>query len=138
MYLDPDEEYQRRLAADIARERAGVRAVKRFAKRHADELAMLWRWSDGCGGAVLQMIAEVAGLPEPYSTRSTVAYQRPKVSHKVRWRVFKRDGHKCCNCGADEDLTVDHITPRSKGGDDSEDNLQTLCRSCNSKKGNRQ
>ncbi len=34
-------------------------------------------------------------------------------------------------------LTVDHIVPQSKGGGDELENLQLLCHSCNSTKGNR-
>ena len=34
-------------------------------------------------------------------------------------------------------LTLDHIRPRSRGGQDTDDNLQLLCGACNSKKGNR-
>lgn len=53
--------------------------------------------------------------------------------------IFARDGYRCKRCGADWtcDLTLDHIVPRSKGGTDDADNLQTLCQRCNSKKGTR-
>ena len=52
--------------------------------------------------------------------------------------VFGRDDYKCKNCGAGSysDLTVDHIYPRSRGGSNDPSNLQTLCRGCNSDKGN--
>lgn len=54
-----------------------------------------------------------------------------------RRRIYDRDGHKCVVCGSIDHLTIDHITPVSKGGDSSDDNLRTLCKSCNSSKGNR-
>ena len=43
----------------------------------------------------------------------------------------------CVQCGRTSDLTVDHIRPRSRGGTNDRSNLQVLCRSCNSSKGNR-
>lgn len=49
--------------------------------------------------------------------------------------IFKRDGYKCRRCGSPEQLSVDHIIPKSKGGTDDQHNLQTLCHSCNSRKG---
>jgi 5-methylcytosine-specific restriction endonuclease McrA len=44
-------------------------------------------------------------------------------------------GHKCPSCGKSKPLTKDHIVPIAKGGTDSIDNIQPLCRSCNSIKG---
>lgn len=51
--------------------------------------------------------------------------------------VFERDGCACVQCGATQDLTLDHIRPWSIGGTDTAENLQILCRSCNSSKGDR-
>ena len=50
--------------------------------------------------------------------------------------IFKRDNHKCVYCHSSKELTVDHIIPRSKGGQDSWTNLVTACANCNSKKSN--
>jgi hypothetical protein len=61
----------------------------------------------------------------------------PRYGAGQRERIYKRDGHRCVRCGATEDLTLDHIHPRSLAGNDSDDNLRTLCRSCNSSKGAR-
>jgi 5-methylcytosine-specific restriction endonuclease McrA len=63
--------------------------------------------------------------------------KRDPIPAKVRFFVFERDGYRCVFCGAVEDLTIDHIYPRILGGAHTEDNLQTLCRSCNSRKGAR-
>jgi 5-methylcytosine-specific restriction endonuclease McrA len=43
----------------------------------------------------------------------------------------------CYNCGTKEDLSIDHIIPLSRGGRHSIGNLQTLCRPCNSSKGDK-
>lgn len=60
---------------------------------------------------------------------------RPPISHNLRRRVFERDAYRCLNCGDWRDLCADHIVPLSGGGPTTFDNLQTLCRSCNSRKG---
>lgn len=58
---------------------------------------------------------------------------------RYKWKkrvaeVMERDGHKCRMCGRSEGLAdVHHIIKRSQGGDDSADNLMTLCRSCHNK-----
>ena len=55
---------------------------------------------------------------------------------KLRQSIIQRD--KCCQrCGTEERLSVDHIVPRTLGGDDNPSNLQVLCSSCNSSKGGR-
>lgn len=45
--------------------------------------------------------------------------------------------HRCVACGARRPLTVDHVIPLSKGGANTIQNLQPLCRACNSGKCNR-
>jgi 5-methylcytosine-specific restriction endonuclease McrA len=42
--------------------------------------------------------------------------------------------NRCLACGSDEDITLDHIVPVSLGGKTDRDNVQPLCRSCNSSK----
>jgi 5-methylcytosine-specific restriction endonuclease McrA len=54
-----------------------------------------------------------------------------------RYNIYKRDGHKCVYCGSKKDLTLDHVTPKSKGGKNTWKNLVTCCGSCNVKKGDR-
>ena len=41
----------------------------------------------------------------------------------------------CCYCGSREHLSVDHLIPTKRGGENSGDNLVWACRSCNSSKG---
>jgi 5-methylcytosine-specific restriction endonuclease McrA len=53
----------------------------------------------------------------------------------TRQNIFKRDGLRCVYCNATEDLTLDHVQPKSRGGRTSWDNLVTACRRCNAKKG---
>lgn len=59
------------------------------------------------------------------------------IPEGLRWEVFERDGHKCKHCGSGRWLRADHIVPECRGGPTTLDNLQTLCRSCNSRKGAR-
>ena len=49
--------------------------------------------------------------------------------------VCDRADNRCLRCGSDEPLTVDHVTPLSRGGSNTAENLQALCRRCNSIKG---
>lgn len=57
------------------------------------------------------------------------------IPRDVQMEVFYRDGGKCVMCGADKYLEFDHIIPFSKGGANTVDNIQILCRACNQKKG---
>ncbi|WP_396217007.1 HNH endonuclease [Gemmatimonas sp.] len=52
--------------------------------------------------------------------------------------IFARDGNRCVYCGLvhePDDLSVDHVQPRMRGGDGSPGNLVTACRGCNTRKG---
>lgn len=53
----------------------------------------------------------------------------------IRSLVFSHFGYKCNMCGKSSSLTIDHITPVVSGGLDILENLQPLCKSCNSSKG---
>lgn len=54
-----------------------------------------------------------------------------------RAMIYKRDGHKCQYCGSTRGLTIDHVVPRSRGGDDSWNNLVVACSKCNTFKANK-
>jgi 5-methylcytosine-specific restriction endonuclease McrA len=54
-----------------------------------------------------------------------------------RFNIFRRDGHKCVYCGTNKNLTIDHVLPKSRGGDNSWKNLVTCCGICNLKKDDR-
>jgi 5-methylcytosine-specific restriction endonuclease McrA len=56
----------------------------------------------------------------------------------TRRNLFHRDGHRCQYCGASaQQLSVDHVVPRSRGGLDTWENVTTACLPCNVRKGNR-
>ncbi|MBO6262707.1 MAG: HNH endonuclease [Clostridia bacterium] len=65
--------------------------------------------------------------------------ERGRVSNKMRFSIYKRDGYRCRLCGtrgsAYNELEIDHIKPIAKGGKSTYDNLQTLCKRCNVEKG---
>ena len=49
---------------------------------------------------------------------------------QLRKQVLRRDGWQCQCCGSRSNLEVHHKEFRSQGGDDSEENLITLCVAC--------
>lgn len=57
------------------------------------------------------------------------------ISQGKRKACYRRDGHRCVKCGSPDNLTCDHIIPRSLGGKNHLRNLQTMCKSCNEMKG---
>lgn len=62
-----------------------------------------------------------------------IPYKRVNLS---RQNVFKRDRLRCVYCNSKDNLTLDHVVPKSMGGGDAWDNLVTACQRCNSRKGN--
>ena len=88
---------------------------------------------------------------EPLRT-STNTYVRPhvirlvtyvRVPRSVKRRIsrralFARDGWRCVYCGdGTARLTLDHVVPRSRGGDSVWENVVTACGPCNLRKGDR-
>ena len=54
-----------------------------------------------------------------------------------RLRILERDHFRCVYCDTvypDEELTLDHVQPRVRGGDHSDGNLVTCCKACNTLK----
>lgn len=66
-----------------------------------------------------------------------LALARQKGRHSEKQWVAMVEYHKwrCVKCGADENIVKDHIIPIYQGGSDGIENIQPLCRSCNSAKG---
>ncbi len=72
-----------------------------------------------------------------------IKHKTPReINLRLRFLVLSRDNFKCCICGASPaknpeiTLEVDHIFPWDKGGETTEENLQTLCFDCNRGKSN--
>src|SRR6187397_360585 len=66
--------------------------------------------------------------------------RRQEASGMKRMRIYMRDKFRCQYCGekkAASELTLDHILPRSRGGDNSPVNIVTACVPCNNRKGSR-
>lgn len=70
-------------------------------------------------------------------------YVRPYFSFKIRLsrqNIFLRDNYQCqycCKKFAEKKLTIDHVTPLSRGGLHTWDNVVAACSACNNKKGNK-
>jgi 5-methylcytosine-specific restriction endonuclease McrA len=66
-----------------------------------------------------------------------IPYAKISQNKPSRTMIYKRDGHKCQYCGSTRDLTIDHIIPRSRGGEDTWENLVVACMPCNTRKGDK-
>lgn len=60
-----------------------------------------------------------------------------KKLNPTRENIFRRDGMKCLYCESVKNLTLDHVLPRSRGGQNTWENLATCCAKCNNKKDNK-
>jgi 5-methylcytosine-specific restriction endonuclease McrA len=66
--------------------------------------------------------------------------RRREASGMKRLRIYMRDQWRCQYCGERKqavELTLDHIFPRSRGGDNTPVNIVAACLACNNRKGNR-
>lgn len=101
-------------------------------------------WNDDCFDVLMPERYGVpragAGVAVPDSDWERGA--RVMITGAQRFRILDRDDYRCLACGRNPEtggvvLHVDHIKPRSKGGTDDDENLQTLCSECNIGKSNR-
>ncbi len=87
----------------------------------------------------LQLRSVTQSFPWPSVIRLNSYVRMPyKKIVLSRKNILKRDNHKCAYCGrGDLPLTIDHILPKSRGGEDNWENLAAACLPCNNKKGDR-
>ena len=82
--------------------------------------------------------SEMVAMPSPSVVRlrryARVPYQRRIPVN--RRTVFQRDDHRCQYCGRQAE-NLDHVIPRSQGGEHSWLNVVAACRRCNTRKGGR-
>jgi 5-methylcytosine-specific restriction endonuclease McrA len=85
--------------------------------------------------------SETMRLDRPEVIRLVSFVRVPRDIHRrriTRKAVLARDGWTCQYCGSDKpSLTVDHVIPRSRGGESVWENIVASCAPCNRKKGNR-
>lgn len=88
--------------------------------------------------------AKLAGIKRKITKKAQELYDcipsddnREPIPDKVRLYVWQRDGGKCAKCGSQKNLEFDHIIPFSKGGSNTERNIQLLCEECNRAKSNK-
>lgn len=65
----------------------------------------------------------------PFPKRKRLRLE-PQAYGKLRLQILRRDKWRCQKCGIQTDLQVHHMEPRSRSGDDCEENLITLCAAC--------
>lgn len=63
--------------------------------------------------------------------------RRSYIPLALRLEVYASDGYCCVKCQSSSRLSIDHIIPLAKGGTDDRSNLQTMCLTCNIRKGAR-
>ena len=108
----------------------------------------LWSWQDSIKAVFLDRVNIVSEYDRSVhspsfdmrlpSVVSLKTYIKP-ATHPAftRFNLFLRDRFECQYCGSPNDLTFDHVIPRSKGGQTSWENVVAACSPCNLRKGGR-
>ena len=113
-------------------------AVIQMIESNLSAIRYAWHWGDGEGGWIFSEMEKRVLTNEPRRVvREPHRQKKAKIHADLRRQVFERYAYRCVTCGGHHDLCIDHIVPESKGGETVFENLQAMCRSCNSKKGAR-
>jgi 5-methylcytosine-specific restriction endonuclease McrA len=106
----------------------------------------LWGWQDAIKAVFLDRVTILAEYDQEVRS-PTFTMQLPSVvclkayvkpaRHPAftRFNVFLRDRFQCQYCGSPNELTFDHVIPRSRGGLTTWENVVAACSPCNLKKG---
>jgi 5-methylcytosine-specific restriction endonuclease McrA len=87
--------------------------------------------------AFISCLARAANRTISISRDDDTTQARRRIPAETRKEVWLRDGGKCTDCAAEDYLEFDHIIPVTKGGANTAQNVQLLCRRCNAKKSDR-
>jgi hypothetical protein len=113
------------------------KSVREYARLLAKNSKHIAHWGNGNCGYIFEIVLKALqdeGLYKHQMPQAKKTKNRP-VGGSLRTRVFERDMYRCKCCGTHENLSIDHIIPQVKGGTNEIDNLQTLCKTCNTRKG---
>ncbi len=108
----------------------------------------LWPWQDAVKAVFLDRVDTLAEYDHVVRSQSMEMripsvvvlreYVRPrKRAAFTRFNLFLRDEFTCQYCGAQHDLTFDHVIPRAQGGVTSWENVVAACAPCNLRKGSK-
>ena len=88
----------------------------------------------------VNVIGNLGAMPRREDLKEERVVMSGRRGEENKRILYDRQGGKCLGCDREVPMDLmdfDHIIPRSRGGDDIADNLQLLCRSCNTAKGGR-
>lgn len=89
---------------------------------------------DGCQARLLTSGDAVGADPAP---RADEVPSFAEPTEEAKEQVKRRDGNRCLACGSTRGLQADHILSAYRGGTNDIDQMQTLCKGCNKRKGTR-
>jgi 5-methylcytosine-specific restriction endonuclease McrA len=85
-------------------------------------------------GVMVPVLLYLFFINNEMTSSQTKPYYRERIPSEVRKEVWNRDGGKCKKCGSRHHIEFDHIVPVSKGGSNSAQNIELLCKKCNRSK----
>ncbi len=108
----------------------------------------LWHWQDTVRAVFMERVNVLSQYDRTVRSPSCEMQLPSVISLKryiqparrpafTRFNVFLRDSFSCQYCGSPDELTFDHLVPRSRGGRTTWENVVAACATCNLRKGGR-